>query len=200
MPWLCVGAWMNSHWLIAASVRNPWYVDNPAVFATRGGPLDHLPSGETAAHLEFPGDSPYLGSGRSPTEASASRTEPGRRTSALRRLSPTSAAIISIVIALSIGVRAIADEPDGLGVRDREELLGYARDTWKSVAAMGDGSELPVNGLRHLVNGTWKPSLKTSPTDIASYLWSVRAAERLKIIGADDAHRRLERTLGAMGA
>ena len=69
----------------------------------------------------------------------------------MRRLSPTSAAIISIVIALLTGVGAIADEPDGLGVRDREELLGYARDTWKSVAAMGDGSELPVDGLRHLV-------------------------------------------------
>ena len=48
-------------------------------------------------------------------------------------------------------------------------------------------------------NGTWKPSQKTSPTDIASYLWSVLAAERLKIIGRDDAHRRLERTLGAIG-
>ena len=117
----------------------------------------------------------------------------------MRRLSPTSAAITSIVIALSTGVGAIAAEPDGLGVRDREELLGYARDTWRSVAAMADGSELPVDGLRHLVNGTWKPSPKTTPTDIASYLWSVLAAERLKIIGPDEAHRRLERTLGAMG-
>ena len=38
----------------------------------------------------------------------------------------------------------------------------------------------------------------TTPTDIASYMWSVLAAERLKIIGPDEARRRMERTLGSL--
>ena len=64
----------------------------------------------------------------------------------------------------------------------------------------GDGrcAELPVDGLRRLANGTWEPSALTTPTDIASYLWSVLAAERLKIIGPDEARRRIERTLESL--
>ncbi len=108
--------------------------------------------------------------------------------------------IASVLVVLSIGAGAVAGEPGGLEARDREVLLGYARDTWTSVAAMADGGELPVNGLRHLINGSWEPSPKTTPTDIASYLWSVLAAERLKIIGTEEAHRRLDRTLQAVGA
>ena len=41
-------------------------------------------------------------------------------------------------------------------------------------------------------------SALTTPTDIASYLWSVLAAERLKIIGPDEARRRMERTLKSL--
>jgi hypothetical protein len=104
----------------------------------------------------------------------------------------------SLLIILAAGVRAISAEPDGLARRDREELLGYARATWKSVAAMGDCAELPVDGLHHQINGTWVPSALTTPTDIASYLWSVLAAERLKIIGEDDARRRIERSLQSL--
>ena len=106
--------------------------------------------------------------------------------------------VASVAVVLSIGAGAIAAGPDGLEARDREVLLGYARDTWKSVAAMADGGELPVDGLRHHIDGTWEPSPKTTPTDIACYLWSVLAAERLKIIGTDEADRRLERTLRAV--
>ena len=116
----------------------------------------------------------------------------------MRRQSPASGSLVaSIAIALSTGGVAIAVEPDGLGGRDREELLGYARDTWKSVAAMADGCELPVDGLRHLSRDLGALP-KTTPTDIACYLWSVLAAERLKIIGSDEAERRLERTLKVM--
>ena len=61
------------------------------------------------------------------------------------------------------------------------------------------GASCRFDGLRHLINGSWEPSPKTTPTDIASYLWSVLAAERLKIIGTDEAHRRLDRTLRAVG-
>ncbi len=82
---------------------------------------------------------------------------------------------------------------------DREELLGYARDTWRSVAEMGDASTLPADGLRHQIDGTWKAARKTTPTDIASYLWSILAAERLKLIGSDEAEHRLNGCLAALG-
>ncbi len=99
------------------------------------------------------------------------------------QMSVSGSLIASILFFLMAGLSATAAEPDGLGHRDREELLGYARDTWRSVVAMGDSGELPADGLRHHKDGRWEPSAKTTPTDIACYLWSVLAAERLKIIG-----------------
>jgi hypothetical protein len=118
----------------------------------------------------------------------------------LRTLSSVRGSLVaSALVALSTGMGAIAAEPDGLEALDREELLGYARDTWNSVVAMADDGVLPVDGLRHHIDGSWEPSPKTTPTDIASYLWSVLAAERMKIIGTEEAHRRLERTLQAVG-
>jgi hypothetical protein len=63
---------------------------------------------------------------------------------------------------------------------------------------MGEAGVLPVDGLFHLRDGTWKPSTVTSPPDIASYLWSVLAAERLKLISSDDAERRVGRVLQAL--
>ena len=37
--------------------------------------------------------------------------------------------------------------------------------------------------------------MQTTPTDIAAYLWSVLAAERLDLVGAPEARSRLDRTL-----
>ena len=103
-----------------------------------------------------------------------------------------------LMLILLAGARAISAEPDGLVERDRDELREYARATWRSVAAMADGAELPADGLRRLASGTWEPLQLTTPTDIASYLWSVLAAERLELIGRDEARRRLERTFGSL--
>ena len=114
------------------------------------------------------------------------------RTMASRTPSPVWGLLFaSMLVILLTGMGASSAEPDGLGRGDRDELLGYARATWKSVAEMADGRELPADGLRHHSDGTWKPSLMTTPTDIGSYMWSVLAAERLKIIRADEADRRL---------
>jgi hypothetical protein len=107
--------------------------------------------------------------------------------------------IVSLFVILIAGVRALSAVPNGLKDGDRKELLGYARDTWKSVAEMADGSKLPIDGLRHQPDGTWKPSRKTTPTNIGAYVWSVLAAERLSIIGADEAQQRLARTLEFLG-
>jgi hypothetical protein len=81
---------------------------------------------------------------------------------------------------------------------DREALRIYARGTWKSVAAMAEGLELPADGLRRLPNGSWRVSPKTTPTDIACYLWSTVAAQRLGIISEAESLRRLGGTLSAL--
>ena len=106
--------------------------------------------------------------------------------------------IAAVLFCAAMSRPSMAFEPEALGSADRETLLRYARDTWKALRAMADGSELPVDGLRHLKAGTWKPSVTTKPPDIASYLWSVLAAESLKIIDSKEAARRLERTLTAI--
>ncbi len=106
--------------------------------------------------------------------------------------------LMALVAVAATTAAAADDRSDALGVHDREELLGYGRDTWRSVAEMAEGTPLPVDGLRHLPNGTWQPSPKTTPTDIGVYLWSVLAAERLGILDAAEAHRRLDRTLGGL--
>jgi hypothetical protein len=107
-------------------------------------------------------------------------------------------AMMSLLLSIAAGACAISAEPAGLAQHDREELFRYARDTWKSVAAMADGTELPADRLRRRADGTWEPSALTMPTDIASYLWSVLAAEQLKIIGSDDARRRMDKTLTSL--
>jgi hypothetical protein len=54
---------------------------------------------------------------------------------------------------------------------------------------------LAVDGLVYRGNGLWERSRKTSPTDIAAYLWSVLAAEKLGLLGAEEVYRRLDRTV-----
>src|SRR5690242_19921998 len=75
----------------------------------------------------------------------------------------------------------------GLDAGDRESLRRYARDTWRSFEAMALPGGLSADGLQLGDDGQWTPTRKTTPTDIAAYLWSILAAERLHIIGPDDA-------------
>jgi hypothetical protein len=88
-----------------------------------------------------------------------------------------------------------------LNAHDLETLRRYARDTWKSFEAMALPGALPADGLQrdNPSDDVWTPTEKTSPTDIASYLWSTLAAERLALIEPDDARRRLEQTLAVVG-
>ena len=47
---------------------------------------------------------------------------------------------------------------------------------------MAQPGGLPADGLCRGDDGAWKPTEKTSPTDIAAYLWSTLAAEELQLI------------------
>lgn len=106
-------------------------------------------------------------------------------------------AVFILASPLSYGQKmpAHAAAPDA---SERQSLERYARDTWRSFEAMALPGALPADGLRRHDNGVWKPTAKTSPTDIAAYLWSVLAAADLGIIGPDEAGRRLDRTLAAL--
>ena len=96
--------------------------------------------------------------------------------------------------------RAAAADPPVLGAADRETLHRYARDTWRSFEAMAVPGELPADGLRRACgDGAWKPTEKTSPTDIAAYLWSTLAAEDLQIIEASEASRAARPDAGGAG-
>ena len=78
---------------------------------------------------------------------------------------------------------------------ERATLFQYAKDTWRGFDKLLLPSGLPADGLRRDGEGWTAPWMQTSPTDIAAYLWSVLAAERLHLISATEARTRLDRTL-----
>src|SRR5437763_14216966 len=78
--------------------------------------------------------------------------------------------------------RAASPDPPVLDLGARETLRRYARDTWRSFEAMALPGGLSADGLRRVGDGAWRPTAKTTPTDIAAYLWSTLAAEELRII------------------
>ncbi|WP_327091521.1 DUF3131 domain-containing protein [Nonomuraea sp. NBC_01738] len=75
-------------------------------------------------------------------------------------------------------------------------LYGYARDTWRSMNAMLE----PATGLpADKVTGDLKTRAKvTSPTNIATYVWSTLTARDLGLIGVADASRRVGKVLTAL--
>jgi len=85
----------------------------------------------------------------------------------------------------------------GLGPEDRALLATYACDTWRSIAAMADRGTLPDDTLRWTERG-WVGSGLTSPTNIAAYLWSIVAAEDLRIISRAEAKARLGPALATL--
>src|SRR5215216_6608837 len=75
-------------------------------------------------------------------------------------------------------------------------MRGYAADTWRSFEAMTDeGTGLPSDN----VSATGQRAGYTSPTNIASYLWSTIGARDLGIIGQGEARTRLAQTLTTLG-
>jgi hypothetical protein len=106
----------------------------------------------------------------------------------------TRAIVIVAVLAWSSPARAlVALSPD-----EQATLERYARDTWRAFDALVQPGGLPADLIRRDGEGRWIPSVHTSPTDIASGLWSTLAAESLQLASADEAGRRLERTLAAV--
>jgi len=85
-----------------------------------------------------------------------------------------------------------------LSANDKEDLLRYATDTWRSFEVLAQPSGLPADYVSCEGEAWGSPSIKTTPTNIACYLWSVLAAERLKLISKTEATSRLAQTLGTL--
>ena len=81
---------------------------------------------------------------------------------------------------------------------ERATLLRYANDTWRSFERLTLPSGLPADSLSRDGEGWSNPLSYTSPTNIAAYLWSTLAAERLHLIGSSEARSRLDRTLATL--
>lgn len=123
---------------------------------------------------------------------SASPSSPRPRPSRRPRVGRLATALV--LAALVVSALPAAADAAGRGLRpaDRATLLDYARTTWASMVAMTDpDSGLPADSLK--ADGT--QSVQTSTTNIGAYLWSTVVAERLGIIGHDEALARIHRTL-----
>ena len=78
---------------------------------------------------------------------------------------------------------------------DRQTLLGYARDTWRSMVALTDpATGLPSDNMTGPVTAPVRAAY-TSPTNIGGYLWSTVVARDTGVIGRAEAYARLSRTL-----
>jgi Putative glucoamylase/Protein of unknown function (DUF3131) len=104
----------------------------------------------------------------------------------------------TLLVLLVYCAQAPAADPSVLSGGERETLRRYARATWKSFEAMALPGGLPADGLCRGADGAWTPTRQTSPTDIAAYLWSTLAAEKLQLIESSEAGRRLDRTMAAL--
>jgi hypothetical protein len=103
--------------------------------------------------------------------------------------------ILLALLTLSFAMPLPADARANDSRDARQTLQRYARDTWASFVAMTDpDTGLPADSLA--ADGT--RSVQTSTTNIGAYMWSTLVAERLGIIGHDEAVQRLTLTLGSL--
>lgn len=95
--------------------------------------------------------------------------------------------VLSALLVLSLAV---------VPVNADDTLHRYAKDTWRSMTAMVE----PATGLpADKVTGDLKTRAKiTSPTNVATYLWSTLVARDLRLISAHDAATRAGRVLDAL--
>lgn len=114
----------------------------------------------------------------------------------LQRLKPFSLTIpLTALLMLAIAVSVSAQIPlkdHTLNMRQRITLYGYAANTWLSFVAMTD----PHTGLpADNVSADGIRAAYTSPTNIATYLWSTLVARDLHLITPRQAHARISKAL-----
>src|SRR5271157_5963020 len=114
----------------------------------------------------------------------------------MRRASLQRLAVLGVLLlGLRLGSEStLPASPTGrasaLTADERATLLRYANDTWRSFERLTLPSGLPADCLSRDGEGWSIPFSQTSPTNIAAYLWSTLAAERLHLIGSSEARSR----------
>ena len=93
---------------------------------------------------------------------------------------------------------ASAQHGTALTSEERATLLEYASATWRSFERLTLSSGLPADSLPRRGDGWSDPVMWTSPSNIGAYLWSILAAERLRLIDPPEARSRLQRTLATL--
>ncbi|MBY8870271.1 DUF3131 domain-containing protein [Micromonospora sp. PLK6-60] len=105
------------------------------------------------------------------------------------------APLLALTLTLAGGSAAVAAPADRAADR---ALLGYARDTWRSMTAMTDpGTGLVADNITGDL-ATGGRSTYTSPTNIGGYLWSTVVARDLGIISPTEARERMGKTLDTL--
>ena len=109
---------------------------------------------------------------------------------------------IRLILALSLGAAlllpsgtALAGTRAAYSVAQRNTLRQYAEDTWRSFVAMTYPNGLTADNIDA---DSRVRARYTSPTNIASYIWSTLAARDLQIINPQEARDRLSATLAAV--
>jgi len=80
----------------------------------------------------------------------------------------------------------------------RATLKRYAEGTWRSMDRLTQPTGLPADRIHRKGSGWDVAVMETSPTNIASYIWCVLAAERLEIITREEARDRLATTIATL--
>ncbi len=105
-----------------------------------------------------------------------------------------SAVLLALTVAVPTLAQAQPDDPS-LSRAQRQVLQQYANDTWQSFVAMADArTGLPSDNI----SADGVRSAYTSPTNIATYLWSTLAARDLGIINPREARQRIGQTLNTV--
>lgn len=123
----------------------------------------------------------------------------------MQRNSKTTSPLVTLTIVVAAACMFSSWQPSAAASNrltddERAELAQYAADTWRSMERLTLPSGLPADRLSRDDSGWNRLSLHTSPTNIGAYLWSVLAAERLRLIAPDEAGSRLGRTLETLAA
>ena len=138
----------------------------------------------------------------SSTPTGASRVERGLATPGRRHFIVGGTAMLA---ALGLSPQAQATMrtgslPDAVTGASNSRLQRWARDTWRSLAAMTPpATGLPADNIRESLAASDRSGY-TSPTNIGGYLWSAIVARELGIISSSECTARLTRTLTTLGS
>jgi len=114
----------------------------------------------------------------------------------ISRLTLSAALALGLVLA---GSGSVATASAGGNPLDRAPAARWVADTWRSMTAMvAPETGLPADNITGDLSPAGRAAY-TSPTNVASYIWSAVAARKLHVITEREEVDRIHRALSAMG-